>query len=139
MEAGDTQLSIGDWLHRKAEENAHNEILAFLMTVLGVNLVVGGLLVVIIVVGEPSWLLIFPYEPLQTSSAYLGLILTITGFAILSAGFVLVMYYDRKRSWYIKEIEKSSIRRKISHPKSVKEILEEYTDKRKKRATTSKR
>jgi len=88
-------------MHRKTEENAHNEILAFLMTVLGVNLLVGGLIVVILVAGEPSWPLIFPYTPPQTSSAYIGLILTITGFIILSAGFILVIHYDRKRTWYM--------------------------------------
>ncbi|MBO3754640.1 MAG: hypothetical protein FGF53_07190 [Candidatus Brockarchaeota archaeon] len=46
-----------DWMHRKTEGNAHNEILAFLITVLGVNLFVGGLIVVILVAKELSWLL----------------------------------------------------------------------------------
>ena len=121
-------------MHRKAEENAHNEILAFLMTILGVNLLLGGLLVVIITAGEPSWLLIFPYKPLQTQSAYMGLILTITGFTILSVGFILVIHYDRKRSWYIREIERSSLPKKWkTNSKMVNQILEEYTGRRKKR------
>ncbi|MEM3729069.1 MAG: hypothetical protein QXF75_07755 [Candidatus Bathyarchaeia archaeon] len=68
-------MSMEDWMHRKAEENAHNEILAFLMTILGVNLLVGGLIVTILLAGEPAWLLIFPYTA-QGSSAYIGLILT---------------------------------------------------------------
>jgi hypothetical protein len=38
MEARGKHLSMEDWLHRKAEENAYNEILTFLMTILGVNL-----------------------------------------------------------------------------------------------------
>jgi len=121
-----------DWLHRKAEEHAHNEILAFLMIILGVNLLIGGLLTIIIAAGEPNWLLNFPYVPLQASPAYLGLILTFTGFAILSAGFLLVVHYDRKRSWYVKEIEKSSIPKKWkTNSKTVNQILEEYTGKRK--------
>jgi hypothetical protein len=132
MNTGDVQLSIEDWLHRRAEENAHNEILAFLMTVLGVNLLIGGIIVVTIVVGGPTWLLSFPYTPPQTSSAYTGLVLTITGFIILSGGFILVIYYDRKRSWYIKEIEKSSLPKKWKTDyKTVNQILEEYTGKRK--------
>ncbi|MEM3714381.1 MAG: hypothetical protein QXF82_05475 [Nitrososphaeria archaeon] len=69
-----------DWMHRKAEENAHNEISAFLMTILGVNLLMGGLIVVILVAKEPNWLLIFLYVTSQGSSAYIGLILTIAGF-----------------------------------------------------------
>lgn len=123
-----------DWLHRRAEENAHNEILAFLLMILGVNLLLGGLLTVVIVVGEPSWLLIFPYKLLQTQSAYLGLILTITGFMILSAGFVLAVYYDRKRLWYRKEIEKSSMPKIMEKTdiKTVNQILEEYVGRRKK-------
>ncbi len=120
-------------MHRKAEENAHNEILAFLVTVLGVNLLVGGLVVVILVAKEPSWLLIFPYVTPQGSSAYIGLILTITGFLTMSAGFILITHYDRKRREYIKEIEKSSLPRKWKKDyKTVNQILEEYIGKRKK-------
>ncbi|MDI6904018.1 MAG: hypothetical protein QMD13_00780 [Candidatus Bathyarchaeia archaeon] len=63
-----------EWLHRKADENAHNEILAFLLIILGVNLLIGGLLTVIVVVGEPAWLLVFPYTPPKTPSTYLGLV-----------------------------------------------------------------
>jgi hypothetical protein len=53
-----------NWLHRKAEENARNEILAFLMIILGVNLLTGGLLAIIIAAGEPNWFLSFPCMPL---------------------------------------------------------------------------
>ena len=129
-------MLMDDWLHRKAEENAHNEILAFLMMVLGVNLLVGGLIVVFIAAGEPSWLLIFPYAPLQTQSAYLGLILTTAGFTILSAGFILVTYYDRKRSWFLKEIERSSTGKKRKTTiKTVDQILEEYAGRRTKESS----
>ncbi|MBS7646374.1 MAG: hypothetical protein QXK18_07260 [Candidatus Bathyarchaeia archaeon] len=125
-------MSMEDWMHRKAEENAHNEILAFLMTILGVNLLVGGLIVVILVAKEPNWLLIFPYTA-QGSSAYIGLILTIAGFFTLSAGFTLIIHYDRKRRWYIKEIEKSSLPKRWKKDyKTVNQILEEYVGKRKK-------
>ncbi|MDI6904022.1 MAG: hypothetical protein QMD13_00800 [Candidatus Bathyarchaeia archaeon] len=126
-------MSFRDWLHRKADEHAHNEILSFLLMILGVNLLMGGLLVIVIVAGEPSWLLIFPYKPSQTSSAYLGLILAIAGFALLSAGFLLVIHYDRKRSWCIKELEKSSIHKRVSSLKSVNEIMQEYMCKKKRR------
>jgi heme/copper-type cytochrome/quinol oxidase subunit 1 len=129
-------LLMEDWMYRKAEENAHNEILAFLMTILGVNLLLGGLIVAILVAGELSWFLIFPYALPQKSSAYIGLILTFTGFLILSAGFILVIHYDRKRRWYIKEIEKSSLPKKWKKDyKTVNQILEEYVGKRKKESS----
>jgi len=121
-----------DWLHRKAEENAHNEI-GFFNDNFRVTLLTGGLLAIIIAAGEPNWLLSFPYMPLQASPTYLGLILTVAGFAVLATGFVLVMHYDRKRSWYIKEIEKSSMPKKWkTNSETVDQILEEYSGKRKK-------
>lgn len=123
-------MSFRDWLYRKADEHAHNEILSFLLMILGVNLLIGGLLITVIIAGEPSWLLIFPYKPSQTSSAYLGLILAIAGFALLSSGFLLVIHYDRKRSWCIKELEKSNMHKRVSSLKSVNEIMEEYMGKR---------
>jgi hypothetical protein len=117
-------------MNRKAEENAHNEILAFLMAIMGVNLLMGGLIIVTIVVGEPSWLFTFPYEPLQTSSAYLGLVLTFTGFIILLAGSIIAVHYDRKRLWYIRELHKSSLHEKLktSHAEA-NPILEETAGK----------
>lgn len=117
-------------MHRKADENAHNEILAFLLMILGVNLLMGGLITVILVVGELNWLFAFPYTPLKTKSGYVGLILTLAGFVLMSAGFILVMHYDRKRSWYTKELGKSVVPRRTTD-KSIDEILEEYVGKRK--------
>jgi len=103
--------------------------------VLGVDLFVGGLLVVVIVVGQLDWLFVFPYVPLQARSAYLGLILTVAGFVVLCAGFVLTVYYDRKRSWCTGEIERSSVlKRRRTSVKTVNQILEEYMGTRRKRS-----
>lgn len=125
-------MLIEDWMHRKAEENAHNEILAFLVMILGVNLLVGGLLITMIASGEQSWLN-FPYTPMQIPPAQFGFTLAITGFTILAVGFALAIHYDKRRNWYIKEIEKSSILPKIKlKPKKVDQILEEYIGKRRK-------
>lgn len=125
-------MSFKDWLHNRAEENAHNEILAFLTMILGINLLVGGLIVTLIVIGEPSLLLVLPTQQPLSPSVLLGLILTVAGFVLLSTGFILVVHYDRKRSWYISQIEKSNIYKKRKpFPKTVNEILEEYAGKRK--------
>jgi len=100
-------LSYEDFLYRKAEQNAHSEILAFLMMTLGMNLLIGGLIVTIMAVGQLN---LFPFmlqQPLS-QSATLGLILTLFGFSILLAGFILVIHYDRQRSWHLSQIEKST-------------------------------
>lgn len=105
------QLSFENWLYRKAEQNAHNEIIAFLMMVLGMNLLLGGLIVTIIVTGEPN-LFFFLIQPPLKHPAVLGLVLTAAGFTVLCVGFVLVVHYDRERSWYMGETEKSTSFRK---------------------------
>lgn len=102
-------MSFRDFLYRKAEENAHNETLAFLTVILGALLLVGGLLVTITVLEEPNWLFLFPYQPLSNPSAFLALNLTLTGFVLISAGFILAIYYGRNRSWFISELEKSTL------------------------------
>ena len=107
------------------EENAHNEILAFLLLIVGVNLLIGGLMVTVVTVGEPIF---NPFSISLTTnySAILGLMLTMAGFSILGAGLVLAIHYDRKRTWHTKEAEKAAMfnNRKISIQSS-QEILEE--------------
>lgn len=121
-------MSIEDWHNVKAEHNAQSEILAFLLMIVGVNLLMGGLIVTVMTVGEPIFNPFIIQQMLSYSSA-LGLILTIAGFSIISAGFMLVIYYDRKRTWHLKEIEKAAMlkSRKISM-KSTKEMLEELAE-----------
>lgn len=124
-------MSFEEWLYRKAEQNAHNEILAFLMMALGMNLLVGGLIVTIFTVGEPILIPFITQQPLSPS-ATVGLILTIAGFFILSIGFILVVHYDKEMSWYIRETEKSTLyRKRKAAVKTTSRILEEYYDKEK--------
>ena len=125
-------MSFEDWLYRKSEQNAHSEILAFLMVVLGVNILIGGLVVTTITVGQVS-LLFSMFSQSLNSSGVLGLVLTLVGFCLLCAGFILVVYYDRERSWYLGEIEKSTQikNRKIS-VRTAHDILEELVGGKKK-------
>lgn len=125
-------MSFEDWLYRKAEQNAHSEILAFLMMILGMNLLMGGLIVTIIVVGQPNLFPFLTQIPLNQSSV-LGLILTLTGFSTLSTGFILAVHYDRKRSWHLSQIEKSTtLRNRKITVKTANELIEELTDEKKK-------
>jgi hypothetical protein len=125
-------LSFEDWLYRKSEQNAHSEILAFLMVVLGVNILIGGLVVTTITVGQVLPLFSMFSQSLN-SSGVLGLVLTLVGFCLLCAGFILVVHYDRERSWYLGEIEKSTQikNRKIS-VRRAHDVLEELVGGKKK-------
>jgi len=125
-------LSWEEFWHRRAEENAHNEVLAYLTMLLGVVLLVGGLLITIIVTENPTWIILLPYQLPSNRSAMLALILTTAGFALLSVGFVLVISYDQKRSWYIKQIEKATkYRKKRIDPETLSKLLGEYLGKEK--------
>jgi len=102
------------------------------MVVLGVNILVGGLVVTIITVGQASLLFSMFSQPLN-SSTVLGLVLTLVGFCLLCAGFVLVVYYDRERSWYLGEIEKSTqIKNRKIAIRTAHGILEELVEGKKK-------
>jgi membrane-bound ClpP family serine protease len=102
-----TTLSYEDWLYRKADQYAHNEILAFIMMVLGMVSLVGGLTVTVVMSGQILLIPILETYPLSPSSS-VGFMLTTGGFTVLLAGFVLAVYYDRKRTWHVGEIEKGN-------------------------------
>jgi hypothetical protein len=124
-------LSFEDWLYRKADQNAHNEILAFLMMIMGINLLIGGLVVTVITVGEPALLPFINQQPLSYS-AMIGFTLTLAGFAILAVGFILVVHYDRERSWYVSETTKSTTyRKKKPTVKAMDKTLQELANQRK--------
>jgi hypothetical protein len=99
-----TTLSYEDWLYRKADQYAHNEILAFLMMILGMISLIGGLNSTIAVSGQLLIPMIDQY-PLNSSSS-IGLVLTTAGFIVLIGGFVSTVYYDRIKSWHIGQIDK---------------------------------
>lgn len=92
----------------KAEESAHNEILAYLTIIMGATFLVGGLLETIIIAESPQWFLMLPYQRLSQPSSVLGLILTILGFVLISAGFILSIHYDRKKMRFLNQLEESN-------------------------------
>jgi len=119
-------LSYTDWLQGKAEESAHNEILAFLVVILGINISIGGLIVTVMILGGPNLLYFLTQQPINVSVA-LGPILTFLGFFMASTGFVLTFHHDRKRSWYLSEIQKSSVfGKKKAESRTANEVMEEY-------------
>jgi len=122
-------MLVEDWLRRKAEENAYNEILAFLLLVLGMNLLMGGLLMSLIVAGELT-VILQPSNLPPSFTAYSGFTLTVVGFFVMFSGLTVTICYSRKRLWYISQIERSSLRMKVT-PKKANTIVEEYAGKRK--------
>ncbi|UCE28919.1 MAG: hypothetical protein JSV85_06565 [Candidatus Bathyarchaeota archaeon] len=122
-------MSYGDFLYRKAEDIARNEILSFLTVILGTVILMGGLLVTIIAAEQPKWFLL-PYQLPSYPSAFLGLILTLTGFLLVSVGFIMVIYYDRRKSWCMNQMEESRPDKKgvVTELKleRIRRILEEH-------------
>ncbi len=125
-------MSFEDWQYRQAEKNAHNEILAFLVIIMGINLLATGLIITIMTTGQP---VLFPYPLPQFINLpiALGFILTDSGFAIIFAGFALSIHYDKQRSWHLTEIDKSSKRKNWKvNVRATDEILEELKEEKKK-------
>lgn len=99
-------MAFEDWLNRKANHYAHNEILAFLLMILGANFLVGGLVMTVVTTGEVMAFPFFSQQSLNMASV-IGLVLSVTGVFVLLSGFFLVLHYDRKRKWHLAEIEKA--------------------------------
>jgi len=114
-----------EFWHRRAEENAHNEVLAYLTMVLGAVFLVGGLLITITVTENPTWLFILPYQISSSRPAILALTLTTAGFGLILAGFVLALHYDHRRSRCLNQIEKTTKNQRRITPEEIREILKE--------------
>lgn len=104
-------MLFSEFLHEKAEESRHNELVCYLIVTIGSVFFVGGLLETIIttvIAGEnPEWFLIFPYHFTPNPDSLLGTSLTSVGVALIVLGLVLVIHYGRERSWYMKELHRA--------------------------------
>jgi hypothetical protein len=126
-------LSFEDWQYRQAEKNAHNEILSLIIMVIGVNLLIGGLIITVLTTDQ---LIIIPFITQQIINLpiALGVLLTNSGFIIIFAGFALGIHYDKQRSWHLKEIDKSSDRKNWQVAvKTANEMLQEIDEKKRKK------
>ena len=107
-------MSFKDYLHEKAEESRHNEILAYLMFLAGAIFFVGGILETLSLAGNPEWFLFIPYHKEPLAGAVLGLALIISGFTLIVFGVVAGLSRSRARSWYMKELRKATSKEEIS-------------------------
>ena len=103
-----------DYLHEKAEESRHNEVLAYLMFIAGVIFLVGGILATvttntaIMYPQDIHWFLFFPYQIASEPLGMLGLAFTLCGISLLVFGVGMGLYYAHDRVWYMKELYKAN-------------------------------
>jgi len=100
-------MSIRDYLHEKAEESRHNEVLAYLMFLAGAVFFVGGILETLLISEQPKWLFFIPYHVNPHAGATLGLFLIISGLTLIFFGISAGLLYSHDRAWYMQELRKA--------------------------------
>ena len=65
-------MSIQDYMHEKAEESRHNEIIAYMMFLAGSVFFVGGILSSLSMGRVPNWFLFNPYLADYTQMLFSG-------------------------------------------------------------------
>jgi len=96
-----------DYLHERAEESRHNEVLAYLMFMAGAIFFVGGLLETVVTVEDPDWFLFFPYKVTSHAYSLLGLSMVFGGFTLIILGMVLGIHYALDRSLYMNQLKEA--------------------------------
>ena len=90
-----------EYLHEKAEESRHNEVIGYLIMITGVIFLMGGTMVTVSEVPSPSWFLFIPYGMSSNPYSLIGLVFTVLGYILLSIGISLSIHYASERSWYM--------------------------------------
>jgi uncharacterized membrane protein len=114
-----SQMSIQDYLHEKAEESRHNEIIAYLMFLTGAVFLVGGILSTLTLTGEPSWFLFVPYRADLSQGTFLELTFLVVGFCLIFVGIAAGLHYYRDRSWYMQELQRANSPAQITLNKKI--------------------
>jgi uncharacterized membrane protein HdeD (DUF308 family) len=107
-------LALRDYLHEIAEESRHNETLGFLIMVIGVNFLVGGIVATVATVEDPEWLLFIPYKLNSHPYSLVGLSFTSIGLVLLVLGIIFSIHSTLQRSLYmdrLKEAQKLEVQK----------------------------
>ena len=100
-------LALRDYLHEKAEESRHNETLGFLIMIVGVNLLVGGILATVVTVENPNWLLFIPYQLTSHPYSLVGLSFAVIGLVLLVLGIIFSAHSALQRSMYMDRLKEA--------------------------------
>jgi len=100
-------LALRDYLHEKAEESRHNETLGFLIMLIGVNLLVGGILATVVSVENPDWFLFIPYKLNSHPYSLVGLSFASIGLVLLVLGIIFSVHSALQRSLYIDRLKET--------------------------------
>jgi len=128
-------LLFSEYLHEKAEESRHNELIGYLIVTIGSVFFVGGLLETIITTmiakENLQWFLVFPYHFTPNPDSLLGTSMTSVGVVLILLGVVLAIHYARERSWYMKELHRA-------HSVEVQKVKTERQNKNMRKLTQTK-
>jgi hypothetical protein len=102
-------MSLGEYLHEKAEESRHNEVIGYLIVIIASIFLIGGILVTVVTTDYPSWFLFLPSHITFHPYSLLALASSLLGAVLLCLGLVLIIHYALERSWYIQEPRKAQM------------------------------
>jgi len=101
-------MSIQDYLHEKAEESRHNEVIAYMMFLAGSIFIVGGIISSLSFSEAPNWFFFVPFFTGFTEGMFLELVFLVLGVGLIVVGIAAGLHYCRDRSWYMKELCKAN-------------------------------
>jgi hypothetical protein len=120
-------INFSYYLHEKAEESRHSELIAYSIAIIGSVFLVGGIIQTLITVQRPQWFLIFPYQLGASPYDFLGLGFTLVGVMMFLAGIILGVHYGGQRIWYtnsLKDAYRFEEEKLKAHSKSKNEVHE---------------
>jgi uncharacterized membrane protein len=100
-------MSIREYLHENAAESRHKESVGFSLVVLGMILLVGGLLITLVTIGNPDWFLFIPWKQTSDPTSLVSLFMTVSGFVIVFVGAICIIFASSKRSGYLSSLKKA--------------------------------
>jgi len=100
-------MSIREYLHENAEESRHKEAVGFSLVVLGMVLLVGGVLIILVTVGNPDWFLFIPWKQTSNPTSVISLFMISSGFLVIFSGAIYIILASSKRSGYLSSLKKA--------------------------------